>query len=243
MAEAFAWAFAAALSLVVGGVIALIWNIGQRALGLTMAFGAGVLISAVAYELIGEAIAGAEKHIVVALGLAAGAITFYMGDRLIDRMGGADRKSVKSGDGSGSSMAIVLGIVLDGIPESIVIGLTLLGGGSMELALVAAVFLSNVPESIAATVGLRGRGWTGARVTGLWLGVATLSGLAALIGYAVLGGASSGAVALVNAFAAGAIITMLVDTMIPEAYEHARMEAGLATTLGFGVAVAISALT
>jgi zinc transporter, ZIP family len=241
--EAFAWAFVAALSLVAGGAVALVWRVGPRALGLTMAFGAGVLISAVAYELIAEAIATSENHVAVAIGLAAGAITFYLGDRAIDGMGGTKRKSVAAEDGSGSAPAIVLGIVLDGIPESIVIGLTLLGGGAIELALVAAVFLSNVPESIAATAGLRGRGWSGARVTGLWLGVALLSGLAALIGYSILGSAPSGAVALVNAFAAGAILTMLADTMIPEAYEHARLEAGLATTLGFGVSVALSALT
>jgi ZIP family zinc transporter len=243
MLEAFGWAFAAALSLVVGGGVALLWRVGNRALGLTMAFGAGVLISAVAYELVAEAIATAENHVMVAIGLGAGAITFYAGDRLIDGMGGKHRKRIAQGQEDGSSLAIVLGIVLDGIPESIVIGLTLLGGGSIELALVAAVFLSNVPESVAATAGLRGRGWSGAKITGLWFAVAFVSGLAALLGYAILGSASSGAVALVNAFAAGAIITMLVDTMIPEAYEHARLEAGLATTLGFGVAVALSALT
>jgi ZIP family zinc transporter len=242
MLEAFLWSFAAALSLVIGGFIALFFNIGRRALGLTMAFGAGVLISAVAYELVAEAIEAADSPIVLAIGLGAGAITFYLGDRLIDGMGGTDRKSVGASGESGSSLAIVLGIVLDGIPESIVIGLTLLGGASIELALVAAVFLSNVPESVAATAGLRARGWSGGRVTGLWLAVALVSGLAALVGYAVLGSFSSGAVALVNAFAAGAILTMLVDTMIPEAYEHARLEAGLATTLGFGVAVALSAL-
>jgi ZIP family zinc transporter len=243
MTEAFAWAFAAALSLVLGGVIALVWNVGARPLGLTMAFGAGVLISAVAYELVAEAIAQADVPWLLALGLAAGAITFYLGDRAIDRLGGKHRKAIAQRDDGGTSLAIVLGIILDGIPESIVIGLTLLGGGSIELALVAAVFLSNVPESVAATAGLRLRGWRAGRVTGLWLAVAVVSGLAAMVGYAVLGGFSSSAVALVNAFAAGAIITMLVDTMIPEAFEHARLEAGLATTLGFGVAVALSTLT
>ncbi len=243
MFEAFAWAFAAALSLVAGGLIALVWTVGSRALGLTMAFGAGVLISAVAYELIAEAFVASESSVSIGLGLAAGAITFYVGDRLIDGMGGAERKKVGAKEAGGTSLAIVLGIVLDGIPESIVIGLTLLGGGSIELALVAAVFLSNVPESVSATVGLRGRGWSGGKVTGLWLGVAAVSGLAAALGYAILAGAGGPAVALVNSFAAGAIITMLVDTMIPEAFDHARLEAGLATTLGFGVAAALTALT
>jgi ZIP family zinc transporter len=243
MIAAFAWTFGAATSLLVGGLIALRWRIGARALGLTMAFGAGVLISAVAYDLVAEAFRVSGDNLAIALGLAAGAVTFYVGDGFIDRMGGADRKSVGEPPEGGSSLAIVLGIVLDGIPESIVIGLTLLGGSTIDFAVVAAVFLSNVPESVAATAGLKSRGWSPARIIGLWLTVAVVSGLAGLFGFVILEGAPASAVALVDAFAAGAIITMLADTMIPEAYEHARLQAGLATTLGFGVAFALSAMT
>jgi ZIP family zinc transporter len=251
---AFAWAFGAASSLLVGAVIALRWRVGAHALGLTMAFGAGVLISAVAYDLVAEAFFVSADRLAIGLGLAAGAVTFYVGDAYIDQMGGADRKrtapsrqaAVPARDGSnggedgGSSLAIVLGIVLDGIPESIVIGLTLIGGGVINFSVVAAVFLSNVPESVAATTGLRARGWSSSRILGLWVVVAVVSGLAGLGGYVLLQDASPSAVALVDAFAAGAIITMLADTMMPEAFEHARLQAGLATTLGFGLAFALT---
>jgi ZIP family zinc transporter len=243
---AFAWGFGAATSLLVGGFISLRWRIGPKALGLIMAFGAGVLLSAVAFELVEEAFRVAANGITVALGMAVGAITFYVGDGLIERAGGGDRKPVGEPDpkagATQSPLAIVLGIVLDGIPESIVIGLTLLGGSAIDLAVVIAVFLSNVPESIAATTGLRARGWAPTRIMGLWLLVAVVSGAASLAGYVVFGGASGSAVAFVDAFAAGAILTMLADTMMPEAYEHGGKLVGVVTTLGFALAFLIDQL-
>jgi ZIP family zinc transporter len=237
---AFIWGFVAASSLIIGGLIALAVRIPLRTLGLIMAFGAGVLISAVAYELVLDAFEGTERGGAIAIGLAAGALTFYAGDAAIDRMGGADRKSMKGRGAGGSALAIVLGIVLDGIPESVVLGLTLIGGGGVGVAVLAAVFLSNLPEAIAATTGLREGGWSGSHVTLLWLGVALVSGLAALVGFALMETAQPATVAFVQAFAGGAILTMLADTMMPEAYEHGGKAVGLVTTLGFFVAFTIS---
>ena len=243
MTAAFLWGFGAAASLLLGGAFSLRFKISRKALGLTMAFGAGVLLSAVAYDLVQEAFnVTADGGLWVAVGLAAGAFTFYLGDLLIDRMGGAARKSMKGPDDEGSPLAIVLGTVLDGIPESIVIGLTLLGGGVIDLAVVIAVFLSNVPEAISATTGLKASGWKGSRIMGLWLLVALASGFASLVGFAVFGGLPPSAVAFVDAFAAGAILTMLADTMIPEAFEFGGKQAGLATTLGFGLAFGLTVL-
>jgi len=240
---AFAWGFGAAASLLLGGAFSLRFKISRKALGLTMAFGAGVLLSAVAYDLVQEAFdVSTDGGLWVAVGLAAGAVTFYGGDVLIDRMGGADRKSMTGAEDPGSPLAIVLGIVLDGIPESIVIGLTLLGGGMIDLAVVIAVFLSNVPEAIAATTGLKISGWKDSRIMGLWLLVAIVSGLASLVGFALFSGLPPAAVAFVDAFAAGAILTMLADTMIPEAFEFGGKQAGLATTLGFGLAFGLTVL-
>jgi zinc transporter, ZIP family len=241
---AFAWGFLAASSLVVGGIIALRFEIGTRALGLVMGFGSGVLISAVSYELVDEAFATADAGVAVALGLFAGCGTFFAGDLLIDRYGGADRKRMQATAvaAGGSALAIVLGIVLDGIPESAVIGLGLLGGEGVSAAMLAAVFLSNLPEAVAATSGLTRSGWSGRNVLLLWLGVAAVSGLASLAGYAFLDGASANAIAFVLAFAGGAILTMLADTMMPEAFEHGGRLVGVFTTLGFALAFAISAL-
>jgi ZIP family zinc transporter len=238
----FLWGFVAASSLIVGGAFALRYRVGEQALGMVMAFGSGVLISAVAFELVEEAFDKAGGRGSVALGLCAGSATFYAGDSLIDRMGGADRKHSGGRQAEGSALAIVLGIVLDGIPESIVLGLTIVVSGSVSAAFLVAVVLSNVPEAFAASSGLAQAGWAKARILDLWGLVAVVSGLAALLGFVAFDSASAGTVAFVLSFAGGAILTMLADTMMPEAFEHGGKLVGLVTTLGFGLAFAISAL-
>jgi zinc transporter, ZIP family len=240
---AFGWGLVAASSLLLGGLVSLKWTVHRRVLGLVMAFGAGVLLSAVAYDLVEEAARFAVGGAWVAGGLALGAIAFFLGDALIDRLGGANRKSAKASDQALSPLAIVLGIVLDGIPESIVIGLTLLSGAGVDVAVVIAVFLSNVPEAIAATTGLRQTGWKPLNTIYLWLLVMVVSGLSAALGFAIFGNFGGNMIGFVDAFAGGAILTMLADTMMPEAYEFAGPLVGLMTTLGFGLAFAISALS
>jgi ZIP family zinc transporter len=218
--EALFWGVLASSSLLVGGLLALRTRIRAGLLGLIMAFGAGVLISAVAYELVQQAFDTAAGSGGVALGLALGSLAFFAGDLAIDRMGGSGRERTDGGQASSAALAIVLGIVLDGIPESIVLGLTLLTGDGVSAAMLAAVFLSNLPESVAATVGLRSGGWSAGHVMRLWALVTAASGIAALLGYALLDGASQRTVAFVLAFAGGAILTMLADTMMPEAFQY-----------------------
>ena len=241
MSEAFLWGVIAASSLLLGGLIVMWKPVRQGTLGLIMAFGAGVLISAVAYELVAEAIETGGEYWPVALGLAVGALTFYAGDWCIDRMGGENRKSSEQESG-GSALPLTLGIVLDGIPESITLGLTLLTGAGVSVAMLAAVFLSNLPESMAATVGFEKSGRSRSWVIGLWLAVIGVSGLASFAGYVLLDTASDQTIAFVLAFAAGAVLTMLADTMMPEAFKYGGKAVGLLTTLGFAVAVAIVAL-
>jgi zinc transporter, ZIP family len=239
MGEAFGWGVLAASSLLLGGLIALAYPIRRRVLGIVMAFGAGVLISAVAYELVLETSAGAGN---VALGLFCGCAVFAAGDLAIDHFGGAERKRSRGEQSEGSPLAIVLGIVLDGIPESIVIGLSLLSGEGVSVAVIAAVFLSNLPEAVAATTGLATAGWARSRIIGLWLLVMLVSGLAALAGYGLFGDASPRTIAFILAFAGGAILTMLADTMMPEAFAHGGKLVGVFTTAGFALAFAISSL-
>jgi ZIP family zinc transporter len=162
MGESFVWGLLAGSSLVIGGALAFLLPIGRRALGLIMAFGAGVLISAVAFELVEDAFETSAGEGGVALGLFAGSVLFFAGDTLIDRLGGSERKASSGNQATGSGLAIVLGIVLDGIPESLVLGLTVLEAGSVSAAFLVAVFLSNLPEAIAATTGLTQAGWKGA---------------------------------------------------------------------------------
>jgi zinc transporter, ZIP family len=254
--EAAWWGFVGGAALLVGALLGLYLKVGLRVIGLVMAFGAGVLISAVAFELTEEAYRSAGSA-AAALGLAAGSVTFFTGDWLIDRQGGHRRKSpvhggVRAGSASGGSkaaggaaaasgMALVLGALLDGIPESAAIGISLLGGGGVGVAMVAAVFLSNIPESMSATTGLKASGRSTGWILGLWALVVGASTLASVAGYALLGGASEETVAFIQTFAAGAILTMLADTMMPEAVEHAGRLVGLLTVLGFAVAFFISA--
>ena len=242
MANAFAWGLLSGSSLLLGGILALRLPISERALGLVMGFGSGVLLSAVAYELVAEASTTADSRMFVAIGLFAGCGTFVAGDALVDRMGGESRKAIGAAAAPAAGAAIVLGIVLDGVPEQIVIGLGLVGGGGVSAAMVVAVFLSNLPEAIAATSGLATSGWSNRKILALWTSLTVISGLATLAGFAFFDGASGDTIAFVLAFAGGAILTMLADTMMPEAFEHGGKLVGVLTTVGFAVAFAISAL-
>jgi zinc transporter, ZIP family len=237
VAEAFAWGAFGGAALIVGALAGVWLHLGTRLVGLVMALGSGVLISAVSFDLVEEAAGTADRDVSVALGLAAGALTFFVGDRWIDRLGGGDRKDIDAeAQAEGSGLGIALGAVLDGIPESIVLGLTLLGGGGISLAFVAAVFISNLPEGLASSAGMHASGWPTTRIVALWTAVTVVSGTAALAGYALFDTAAPGTVAFVLAFAGGAVLTMLADTMMPEAFEHAGPLVGLVTTAGFALA-------
>jgi ZIP family zinc transporter len=242
MAAAFGWGTLAASSLVIGAILALLVRMSLRVIGLIMGFGAGVLISAVAFDLVEEAVGKSSRHGWVVAGMFAGCGVFFGGDWLIDRMGGADRKDADGGQESGSALSIVLGTVLDGVPESMVIGLTIFEGGAVGAAYLAAVFISNLPESISSTSGLLTGGWKKARILWMWIGITLFSGLASLAGYGLFQNSSPDTVAFVLAFAAGAILTMLADTMMPEAFQHGGKLVGVVTTLGFVVAFTIHTL-
>ena len=203
-----------------------------------MAFGAGVLLSSVAFELMDEAyeVGGIDA---AAPGLLLGAAVFYVADREVNRRGGERRKNAGERQG-GSAAAIAIGALLDGIPESAAIGISLIEGGGVGIALVAAVFLSNVPEGLSSAAGMKRAGRSPAYVFGLWGAVTLASTLAALLGYLFLAGASGNVVAAIQSFAAGAILTMLASTMMPEAYEEGGPFVGVVTTVGFLLAFVLS---
>jgi ZIP family zinc transporter len=240
MLEAALWGIFSASSLLIGAVIALRWQIPPRIVGLVLAFGAGALISAVAFELIDEATEVAGGTGVVGLGLAIGALTFFGGDWFIDRRGGENRKSTTSEQTEGNPGAIMLGTVLDGVPESIVIGGSLVVGGGISAAMVAATFMSNLPEALGATAGLVKTGTPARRLMMMWTGIVALSGVSAAIGFWVLKDAPDTLGAFFQSFAAGAVLTMLSDTMMPEAFEEGGNLVGLFTVLGFALAVWLS---
>jgi ZIP family zinc transporter len=222
------------------GAAAGIWlPVSNRLVGLVMGFGAGVLFSAVAFELTSEAYDVAGGTVMV-IGLVAGALVFFAGDWWIDQRGGDRRKSPKGPQQGAGAAALVLGALLDGIPESAAIGVSLLGGGGVGVAMVAAVFLSNVPESMSASAGMRQSGRSTRMILLTWAAVTVASTIAAALGYGLLGSAPEELVAGVQSFAAGAILTMLADTMLPEGVEHAGRLVGLVTALGFICAFLLS---
>jgi ZIP family zinc transporter len=235
MIEAFIWGCLAASTLLLGGILALRYSIPKRTLGLIMGFGAGVLLSAVAYDLVLEASMNATRELIVTMALLGGAIVFFFGNRYFAGLGAGDGDGTRQKKSS-SGMALILGAVLDGIPESIVLGLTLIGGGGIGITVLLAIVLSNLPEGIAGTSDLVESGWTGARVLRIWVIVIVASGIASFAGFAIFGRASPNVIAGVQAFAAGAIIAMLTDSMIPEAYEYGGGLVGLVTALGFATA-------
>jgi ZIP family zinc transporter len=240
MGEAFAWGAFAGASLILGALIVKLHAPRADALGLIMGFGAGVLLSAVSFELVEEAVNVSGGLGASAAGFFAGAIVYFLGDRAIASLGYHERKDIDGAPQDTSPLSIVLGTVLDGVPESAVLGLTLLTTGQVGASMLVAVFVSNLPESIAASTSLRSSGWTERNVYLLWGGITAVCGVSAAAGYALLDGASPQVLAFVLAFAGGAILTMLSTTMMPEAYEHAGRLVGLATTLGFAVAFAIN---
>ena len=241
MLEAALWGLITSGSLLVGAWLTFAFRPGRRVVGLTMGFGAGALISAVAYDLVLDAFD--ERVVWPALGLAAGALAFFVGDVLIDRLGG-ERRSMdhERGDDGGSPLAIVLGAVLDGLPESAIIGVTLVEGGAVSAAFIAAVFLSNLPESIGATTGLVAEGWRRSTILLQWGAVVAASTVTAALAWVVFDAMEGLDASFLLAFAAGALLVMLADTLMPEAFAFGGRAAGLATTLGFALAFGLAQL-
>jgi zinc transporter, ZIP family len=240
MLNAFLWGLLATSSLVIGGVIASRLNLGKKTLGVIMAFGAGTLISAISYELIFESVKLGRGTGFPAFGLFAGAFTFFFSDMLIGKLGAGNTHAIEaSKSSSGLVVPMVLAIILDGIPESIVIGLSIFEGGAVSLAMLVAVFISNLPEAIAGTTGMKASGWSRFRIQGLWVVIALVCAIASVAGFSLFSGLSVQWLSFINAFAGGAILVMIANSMMPEAYEHGGKLAGIFTVLGFAVSVTV----
>jgi ZIP family zinc transporter len=234
------WSALATATLLIGMGLAYRNLVGLRWTGLIMAFGGGAIISAAAYQLILGAIAkDPGKYYLVGLGIAAGALTFYFADRWVDSLGGADRMNFEGNRVGGSGLGILLGSLLDGVPESLVLGLSLVHSPQVSLAFIFAVAASNIPQGLGGTAGMLSSGWPKPKITRLWLAVCGLSILAAALGYGLARWIPNVNGAVVDAFAAGALLVMLTDSMIPESFEHGGKETGLFLVVGFGVAVVL----
>jgi ZIP family zinc transporter len=234
MAEAVWWGVVASASLFVGQALARPLNKSARVTGLIMGFGAGTLLSAISYELLPEE--NVKAGVKAAVWMLVGAGVYYVFDRLLDRIGGGGRHEIRTASANGSGAAMFVGAALDGIPEALILGIGLATGGAISVAFLIAVLLSNIPQGVAGTTGLKASGYSDLKITAMWAGLTVLSGAAAGLGYELGGGHDLP----VRAFAAGGVLMMLADSMIPEAYQHGGRTTGLATVLGFLCAAGLS---
>jgi ZIP family zinc transporter len=242
--QAGLWGLAAGGTLVVGAAIAWFVRVPRVLVAAVMAFGSGVLISALAFELVDEAERSGGLTATVA-GLVAGAVVYVAANVALSRRGAARRKAsgeeqASEQEQSGSGAAIAIGALLDGVPESVVLGLSLLGGGGVGVPVLAAIAISNLPEGLSSAAGMKANGRSARYVFGVWTAIALASGLAGAVGVLALDGASDATVSVITAVAAGAILTMVADTMIPEAFARTQLWTGLITTAGFITAFALS---
>jgi ZIP family zinc transporter len=242
--QAGLWGLLSGSALLLGAGVGWFVPLSRRVIAGIMAFGAGVLISALSFELMDEAW-HRGGFAPVSGGFLAGALVYTVANVIVARMGAKHRKRAdpetrKSAGVENNAAGLAIGALLDGIPESIVIGASMLEGGSVGLVAVVAIFMSNIPEGLSSAAGMKAEGKTLAFVSMLWAGIAIVSGLASLAGFVALDGADPGVVAAVQATAAGAILAMLVDTMVPEAFEGTHDYAGLIAVSGFLTAFVLS---
>jgi ZIP family zinc transporter len=241
--QAGLWGLFAGGALVLGALVAWLVPVPHRAVASVMAFGAGVLISALAFDLVDEAEKTGGLTATMA-GFLGGALGYVLANVALAHRGAQHRKRSSGQQPSeqeqpGSGAAIAVGALMDGIPESVVLGLSLLGGGGVGVPVLVAIFISNLPEGLSSAAGMKASGRSARYVFGVWSGIAVLSGLAGLLGALFLDSASPATVAVITAVAAGAILAMIADTMIPEAFERTHLFTGLIAVVGFMVAFAI----
>lgn len=240
------WGLVAGAALLLGAWFGVRFAVPQRLVAAIMAFGSGVLISALSFELMDKAIE-TGGFASTALGFLAGALVYTGANWMLARRGARHRKrsrhpGAEPGKEGGGGAAIAVGALLDGVPESIVIGVSLLGGHGVSVTVVVAVFLSNLPEGLSSASGMKHAGRSNRYIYGVWGGIALASSVAALIGYTVFHHLPPEMLAATTAVAAGGVLAMVVDTMIPEAFEETHDFAGLIVVVGFLAAFALSKL-
>lgn len=242
--QAGLWGLLAGGALILGALISYFFNLSQRTIAVVMAFGSGVLISALCFELMDEAYkqGGISS---TTIGFISGALIFTIANKILEGRGASRRKhsgelQISEKELKGSGIAIAIGSLLDGIPESIVIGLSLIADREIGLAVIISIFISNIPEGLSSAAGMKRSGRSAFYIFSLWVGIAVILGFSAFLGYVVFSQLSPQIISVTIALAAGAILAMIADTMIPEAYEKTLDYTGLITVIGFIISFILS---
>lgn len=229
--QAALWGAFAGSPIFFGALVGIFTNLPKKITGLIMSFGTGVLIGAAAFELLTEAVdEGGLRS--TSIGFLVGALVFTLSEVIVSKRGGSDRKRSKKSSENHSGITIFIGTIIDAIPESVIIGVSLLEQGTVSYLMVIAVFISNFPEGLSSTVGLKKDGYSKKTILTMWLIVVSLSSVSALLGFGLLQNASASIISFISAFAAGGIFAMVSSTMMPEAFEEGGAIVGLIASLG-----------
>lgn len=242
MQEVILYSIVSGSAILLGAFLGLRFSFSKKLVAYIMGFGAGVLISAISIDLMSDAYEKSKNPVLISIFAITGALFFVFFDYLIDNAGGKHRRirDAHAETRESSGLSLFLGTLLDGIPESIVLGITIANGGAAGIVFSIAIFLSNFPEGLSGTIGMKHSGIQPVRIVMMWTATVLISILAAVIGYQFLGSAGTSVIAACMAFASGAVLAMLCDTMIPEAFGLGGRWIALVTVIGFLIAFLLS---
>jgi ZIP family zinc transporter len=243
MLTALLYGLAASSALIIGAALGTRFSPPRTVTGVLLAFASGALISALAFELFEEAyhLGGVARS---GLGLLAGAAAFVATDTALDRYvagesGPEEREVVTEGARTGVGWALLAAVTLDGVPENLALGVSLVEGASVSL--LVAIFASNLPEALVGAVAMREEDRSARMVLGTWAACAVLLTLAVVAGRTLAGGLDDSVLAVALGFAGGAVLASLADTLMPEAFEHGRPFNAFATAAGFFLSFVLAA--
>jgi len=265
--ESLIWGFIASIPLVIGCIVALFVSLPKGVIAAIMAFGSGVLVAALTFSLVEEAFSLSQSIPPVVIGFILGGVSYSVANRILDKKSSGHGNSPANsntrgtrsnsspvrnrkrshGDNAGggksaSGLSLLVGSVMDNIPENMALGISLVTGGAVNVVLIAAIFISNFPEGLASTEGMKSNGRSKKYIIGLWSISVIIGTISTAIGFAVLSKASPFVISVAISFAAGTILVMLAESMIPEAFEEGGSKIGLATMAGFAIAFILGRL-